>query len=53
MVRVTFGPLKVPVGLNNDFKEHFIGNIPNIEIKYFKENFIDNPLKENFTDNTF
>ena len=28
---------------NNAFKEHLIGNIPKIERKYFKGNFIDNP----------
>ena len=38
---------------NNAFKEHLIGNSPKIERKYFKGNFIDNPFKENFTDNTF
>ena len=38
---------------NNAFKEHLIGNSPKIERKYFKGNFIDNPLKEKSTDNTF
>ena len=38
---------------NHAFKEHLIGNIPKIERKHFKGKFIDNPLKENFIDNTF
>ena len=40
------------IEVNDAFKEHMIGNIPKIERKYSKGNFIDNPLKENFTDNT-
>ena len=39
--------------VNIAFKEHLIGNIPKTERKYFKGNFIDNPLEENFIDNTF